>query len=284
MLIPIHYMCSSVYSPATNQKKSKCSSPKAPPKMIDHVANSGNTSCFADTITGTIYRVEQEMVDDFDNITVEDQILSNDRYHKYKVKIATQGIMNVIYDPKDSEKEKHFVKGKYITFETPADYQRNSDTIERSDKKWIYNIINKTAEVERVIFDNDHFIMLPNSKWSVGQPITDLYLLIITKDKKLRSIRDLTAEHIPLLEEMITIANSYISDKLGGDTNQFRMYFHYKPSTWHLHLHINNINSTKPISCQIEHAHSIYNVIANLHICSDYYKRVTLEVMRVAKE
>lgn len=67
------------------------------------------------------------------------------------------------------------------------------------------------SEKERIKYDtatendeNDEtrgFLLLPDLKWS-GK-IDELYLLAIVKKRNIRSLRDLTADHLPLLKNIL---------------------------------------------------------------------------------
>lgn len=71
--------------------------------------------------------------------------------------------------------------------------------------QWVYNILEKQSEVERVIFEDPDmktgFVLVPDMKWD-GKQLEDLYVVALVQDRSLHSIRSLTAEHIPLLENI----------------------------------------------------------------------------------
>jgi len=119
---------------------------------------------------------------------------------------------------------------------------------------------------------------LPDTSWTTLD-IEDLYLLLIVKRKDIYSIRDLTDEHIPLLETMLKTLE-HIESIYKIPSCMLRSYFHYKPSVWHLHLHINNINTSKQYSYSVERCHSLINVINNLKIDGNYYKKIDLQVTK----
>lgn len=151
-------------------------------------------------------------------------------------------------------------------------------TIKKTDRKWVLNILNGLHEQEKIVYQNDNFIILPDTSWT-SDDIEELYLLLIVKRKDIYSIRDLTAEHLPLLEDMARIFEQ-IEKIYKMPACMLRAYFHYKPSTWHLHLHINNINSPKNNCYNIERCHTLFNVINNIKCNSDYYKKVDLQVTK----
>lgn len=68
----------------------------------------------------------------------------------------------------------------------------------------MYNILEHKSEVERIHFEDadpiNGFIMVPDLKWN-GE-IDSLYLLAIINRRDIKSIRDLTDEHLPLLKNI----------------------------------------------------------------------------------
>jgi m7GpppX diphosphatase len=64
---------------------------------------------------------------------------------------------------------------------------------------WIYNVLDGSKEKDLRVFENDHFMLQRDWKYNVGDDISTLYCLAIVKQRDLFSIRDLTAEHLPLL-------------------------------------------------------------------------------------
>jgi m7GpppX diphosphatase len=175
---------------------------------------------------------------------------------------------------------KYINRRKCITYTETIDLYNKTikPFISNNDKKWIYNIIDGIEEQHKIIYQNDNYVILPDTAW-VDNDINDLYLLLIVKRKDIYSIRDLTGEHIPLLTDMINSLEE-IERIYKIPQCMLRTYFHYKPSTWHLHLHINNINTTKPYSFNVERCHSLINVINNLKIDTNYYKKVDIEIIK----
>ena len=96
-------------------------------------------------------------------------------------------------------------------------------------------------------------------------------------DRNLRSIRSLDASHIYLLEHMKTVTLNVIRDKYGLEEGYIKMYFHYEPSTYHLHIHFVNTASNQ-LHSSVEYSHELNSVIFNIKMMSDYYKIVVLNV------
>ncbi|XP_001359051.3 m7GpppX diphosphatase [Drosophila pseudoobscura] len=187
----------------------------------------------------------------------------------------------VIYPATDKHVEKYSICQKYLIRETPDLYESTTlpyINLSQFSLEWVYNILEHKKETERIVFeDNDPetgFILLPDLKWD-GRNVENLYLLGIVHKHNIKSLRDLNGSHLPLLRNMRQSAKDAISKRYGLNPNQLRMYFHYQPSFYHLHVHINPIRNDAPgIWC--EKSHMLDTVISNLELLPDFYQRATL--------
>ena len=72
--------------------------------------------------------------------------------------------------------------------------------------QWVYNILDGTAESERVIFSDPDpetgFILVPDLKWDRSD-IQNLYVLALVCRKDILSMRELRKEHLPLLKNIL---------------------------------------------------------------------------------
>lgn len=97
--------------------------------------------------------------------------------------------------------------------------------------QWVYNCLEYKREKEMIKYDtatendkndeNNGFLLLPDLKWS-GK-INELYLLAIVKKRNIKSLRDLTAEHLPLLKNILSKGSVRIYLN-----KQFSIYLHNK--------------------------------------------------------
>lgn len=83
--------------------------------------------------------------------------------------------------------------------------------------QWVYNILDHKSEVERIVVEDQDpqigFVLLPDLKWD-GKQVENLYLLAIVRPIGIRSIRDLTHQHLPLLfnvQEKVTVSMESLS-------------------------------------------------------------------------
>ncbi|KAM4652066.1 m7GpppX diphosphatase-like [Discoglossus pictus] len=144
--------------------------------------------------------------------------------------------------------------------------------------QWVYNILEKKAEVDRIVHENPDpshgFILIPDFKWNQKQ-VDDLYLIAIAHPRGIRSLRDLTADHLPLLRNILQEGQEAIFKRYGIWGNQLRIYLHYQPSYYHLHVHFTALGHDAP-GCTVERAHLLCDVIQNIEGDPQYYQTRTL--------
>lgn len=221
------------------------------------------------TIANTNYKFIPSQISSFDSIRKNDLILKNDIYEKYSAIVEVEGeliICNDINKMRRSEKK--------IIRETYDDYLRYIKKRDIEKDKWIYNIIDGISEQESILYRDELCIVIPTYMWD-SKNIEKLHLLCLPTDITLRSIRSLNSTHIPLLEHMKKVTLDIIKQKYDIDERYIKMFFHYEPSTYHLHIHFVNVSNNEARS-SVEYSHELNNVIFNLSLLSDYYQRAIL--------
>lgn len=93
--------------------------------------------------------------------------------------------------------------------------------------------------------------------------------LVIFKDTALKTIRDLTRAHVPLLE---TIRDQVLSWLHEQNKETFHLYFHYMPSVFQLHMHVRE----KPFFRRHIRIQPLHNVIQNLLQDSTHYRNALI--------
>ncbi len=70
----------------------------------------------------------------------------------------------------------------------------------------MYNILEGRSEVERVVYNDPDpdvgFVLLPDMKWDQGI-LENLYMLAVVHKRGILSLRELNAEHLPLLRNVL---------------------------------------------------------------------------------
>jgi len=121
-------------------------------------------------------------------------------------------------------------------------------------------------------------------KWKCDKPVEEMSVaekheihlnaLVIRRD--LNSLRDLTSAHLPLLKSIQEEARLAVAEKLQLDPDTLRLYIHYQPSFYHLHVHFTHIKADAG-GAQTERAHLLSQVISNIELMPDYYQKITLD-------
>ncbi|KAK6756511.1 hypothetical protein RB195_014742 [Necator americanus] len=220
------------------------------------------------------------------------EILKNDIFGSYDVSIPPH--LNVVksqlvYPADDKVIAKYRQEEKFVIRETAEDYL--TITVEYIEKyqmnlQWVYNVLSKRKEAERIIYEDpdphNGFILAPDIKWD-GIALENLYVLAMIHRRGVRSIRDLTADDLPMLENLRTQSLTAIREKYGVRPDQIRAYFHYQPSFFHLHVHFVSLKYDAPATTVIS-AVLLDDVINNIQLIPNYYKKATLTFTRKASD
>lgn len=157
------------------------------------------------------------------------------------------------------------------------------------------------AEFDKIIYEDkdkeNGFLMLPDLKWDGS--IQTLNLLVLAR-KRIKSLRELNETHLPLLKNIRDAGTDIIKKKYNLPSSQLRIYLHYQPSYYHLHVHFSYLMFETPgnesffFQCKnitnqpmliillphsgifCEKAHLLSTVISNIEISSDYYQKAVL--------
>ncbi|DBB03654.1 TPA: hypothetical protein ACH3X3_010981 [Trebouxia sp. C0006] len=136
----------------------------------------------------------------------------NDIYAKYTSTLAPdQGAITVdtIYPASEKHIRKHTTQKFLMVTETPALYCEKVlpliQAIPQSQIKWVHNILDKKAETDRLLFEDPDpeqgFMMHPDLKWDQKQK-EGLYCIVLCNRRDLKSLRDLTADHVTMLKNI----------------------------------------------------------------------------------
>ncbi|CAJ0961057.1 unnamed protein product, partial [Mesorhabditis belari] len=216
------------------------------------------------------------------------EISRNDIFGNYDLHIPPEFNVvtsQLIFPANEKLKAKYRSEEKFVIHETPEDYR--TITLGYIEKyqlnlNWVYNVLNKEAEAERIIYEDPNpengFILSPDIKWD-GKTVETLYVLAIIHRKGVRSVRDLTANDLPLLENIKEKGLKTIEENYGLRRDQVRVYFHYQPSFFHLHVHFVNVRYL-PAGSNVLSAIALDDVINNITLLPDFYQKATLTFTR----
>ncbi|VDM82566.1 unnamed protein product, partial [Strongylus vulgaris] len=220
------------------------------------------------------------------------EIMKNDIYGNYDIALPSDLNLvksQLIYPANDKVVAKYRQEEKFVIRETAEDYRTITvEYIEKyqMDLNWVYNVLSKNKEADRIIYEDpdphNGFILAPDIKWD-GVSMENLYVLAMIHRKGVRSIRDLTANDLPMLENIRDRSLSTIREKYGVRPDQIRAYFHYQPSFFHLHVHFVSLKYDAPASTTLS-AVLLDDVINNIQLVPDYYQKATLTFTRKASD
>ncbi|KAM8847757.1 m7GpppX diphosphatase [Synchiropus picturatus] len=210
--------------------------------------------------------------------------MKNDIYSEYRLQPPAQlneMKVTIVHPATKEHVNKYTRQDRVLVEETGEDYQSITLPFIHAQSfslKWVYNILEKKAEKDRIVFEDPDekvgFILLPDLKWDQKQT-EDLYLIAIAQQRNIKSLRDLRSEHLPLLENILQRGKDAIQQRYRLPASKLRVYLHYQPSYYHLHVHFTNLNYEAP-GCDVERAHLLTDVIQNLQSDGDYYIKRTL--------
>lgn len=184
--------------------------------------------------------------------------------------------------------------------------------------QWVYNILEGRKETESVVYRDPHPTLglvvsrreanrqracmlagwhradhptttsyslssdaqiLPDLKWD-RKTLSSLYLQAIVQDRSLRSLRDLTRAHIPLLRKIRIIAARVVAEEYGlgsshldNGREKIRCFIHYHPSYYHLHVHVLSADYTSHAGAIVGQAHLLDDIIDLLELGIDMKSR-----------
>ncbi|KAK9462927.1 HIT-like domain-containing protein [Lipomyces oligophaga] len=180
---------------------------------------------------------------------------SNDVYRWYRATIIQDVTsmpslkLSLIWPATAAHIAKYSSSKRRLIVETPELYSLYHEPYINSMRgerlRWVYNILDHRVESDRIVYENSDklkgFILLPDLKWD--RVSTDsLYLVAIVHRRDIFSIRDLNKTHLNWLKEMRDQILTKVCESYPDlQPTQLRLYFHYLPSYYHLHVHVTNV-------------------------------------------
>ena len=278
-------------------------------KVLGSFANGRQVACLlskTDSEENSLVVVEKlpmsekdvkQLLDHPESVSDLNLIFNNDIYTSYqlfpKVNSELNRLKTTIINPATEQHLNKYSAHETVIFE--ESYEHYSTVTKPFIKerqlglKWVHNILDGHAEADRIVYNDpdplNGFILLPDMKWDgKTEPEKRLYLMAIVRRTDLNSIRDLTRDHLPLLENLAQSVPKVILEKYGIRRNHIRIFFHYLPSYWHLHVHfvVNNFVGEEVGSIgqgglwSADRAHFLSSVISNVKMDSSYYQKASI--------
>merc|ERR1711991_226401 len=146
-----------------------------------------------------------------ENCSLE-EAFANDIYSDYLMEVS-EGLnktkLSIIYPCTEWHINKYSASEMVVVEESYEDYLNVTlpyiKSIPEEKTEWIRNVLNKTAEADRIILEDEDkklgFILHPDFKWDQID-INSLYCLAIVHRYDVESLRDLNQEHLEMLKNL----------------------------------------------------------------------------------
>lgn len=182
---------------------------------------------------------------------------------------------------------KYSTSQRRMVLETPLMYKQVTkpwiQSLPASKIAWVKNILQGNYEQESILFSDDHpkygFVLLPDLKWDRSS-LSSLYLVAIVRDESIKTLRDLTKEHVPLLRNIQKAGARVAHDTFGlppaspdGSSSPLRCFLHYMPTYFHLHVHLLSANFLTHPGALVGQAHLLEDVISLLEMGVSFTER-----------
>ncbi|PGH26851.1 hypothetical protein AJ80_01432 [Polytolypa hystricis UAMH7299] len=133
---------------------------------------------------------------------------------------------------------------------------------------WVFNIIEGRKEQEDVLYretdPEEGFLILPDLNWD-RKTLGTLRLLGLVERRDIWSLRDLRKKHITWLKHMREkLLDAVVKVYPDLERDQLKLYLHYHPSYYHLHIHVVNVMLEGGTTQSTGKAFSLENVISQL--------------------
>ncbi|KIY63788.1 HIT-like protein [Cylindrobasidium torrendii FP15055 ss-10] len=192
--------------------------------------------------------------------------------------------VDIIFPATDDHVRKYSPQKSLLVRETPELYASITkpyiDAFPPERTKWVTKILDGESEQEAVLFNCPEYLILPDMKWDL-HTLSSLYLVAISRDPTIRSLRDLRVEHVPLLKSIRDNAYEVVRNKWDMGPGSLRMWIHYQPSYYHFHVHIASTGyEGAGFGMAVGQAHLLDDVISLLESTADtginIFSRMTL--------
>lgn len=211
----------------------------------------------------------------------DEELSNNENFSSYRASgdIPVTGIVYIDSNPAEHDIKK--IGNSYephMVLETYEKYINKLEDLDSTNLAWIQKIIDGSNEQEKVLERNDEFLIVRDWKFDVRLDENsnalykkeDLHLLGILV-KNVKSLRDIVVTDIFILEKMKEKLLQICEQVFGLNRDEVKLYFHYPPSTYHLHLHCVWICCDDP-TVNFERAYDYDTVIRNIRMDPTYYQ------------
>lgn len=157
----------------------------------------------------------------------------------------------------------------------------------RANKQWVREVVDGTREGESVRLRTDDYVLLPDihchrrqSRGTRGGSprLPRFNWLAIMADPGLRSVRDLRAHHVPMLERMHRECLDAIQrEHPEVDEADVMVFANYPPSVYKLHFHF-CAPFFRPMAFDAFRMHTLSSILNSLRLHPDHFVLASLRI------
>ncbi|EAS35407.1 mRNA decapping hydrolase [Coccidioides immitis RS] len=181
--------------------------------------------------------------------------------------------LNLIWPCTEQHVLKYSAQNVRMVTETPEIYQKYVRPYMQEKRgngrlNWVFNIIEGRKEQEDVLHresdPEEGFLLLPDLNWD-RKTIGTLRLLALVERRDIWSMRDLRKSHVVWLKQMRQkLLEAVVKVYPELDTDQLKLYIHYHPTYYHLHIHVVNVMLEAGTTQSTGKAFGLENLISQL--------------------
>ena len=123
-----------------------------------------------------------------------------------------------------------------------------------------------------------HSARRSKQQWHLWSQVEALHCIALVRRRDVPSLRALRPAHLPLLRSILGRGSIALKKRFGVDLQELRVYLHYLPSYFHLHVHFVHTKHDASFGFAAGKAHALQDVIANIELMGDFYEHATLAV------
>ncbi|KAL8875439.1 MAG: hypothetical protein Q9198_006207 [Flavoplaca austrocitrina] len=221
------------------------------------------------------------------NLVDVNNLGTNDIYHWYLASVGQAKDnppdlkLNLISPCTEKHIKKYSPQGVRMVTETPDIYEDHvrpyvAKQREEGRLDWVFNILEGRKEQNDIIYrdpgqdgaKDEAVLLAPDLNWD-RKTLTSLHLLALVERRDLWSLRDLNKSHIVWLKHMRgKVVEATVKKYPEIDHDQLKLYMHYQPTFYHLHIHVVHVMLEPTGTQAIGKAFGLENIISQLESLS----------------
>ena len=183
---------------------------------------------------------KEDHIYDLSDLSKHEKISDNDCYKSYSVQLNVPATLYVKYNSIDSDINEKINPKPHYQIETWEDYQNILEGLDETNTAWLDKIIEGISEMEKVEFRTEEFIVIRDWKYQPNNSgkynPKNLHLLGVPI-RRIPSIRDIKVSDLDLLDQIVKKSCEICHSVYGVPESEIKVYLHYVPSVYHLHIH-----------------------------------------------